>query len=229
MNNLGERKVAGNFDLGKFLVFNYIQRNLLKTTFLEFLQNFSKSKYSQKYSKTSRPSIFPWDFPLRLVRVWRRKRLYLCIWNKMSVFLGNILILYFTSYVFNSLRIVLQKRQVTFLSCFWRHFQGGGSRVLIVGVPATCREKKGEGEKENGKDMVIEVETLVFMWNLHRRQTLRFIWAGIADCKVVLRVAGVRLFGERSLLMMKMKSSGVGFWLVHSVSLGSNLSSPTKP
>ena len=58
MNNLGERKVAGNFDLGKFLVFNYIQRNLLKTTFLEFLQNFSKSKYSQKYSKTSRPSIF---------------------------------------------------------------------------------------------------------------------------------------------------------------------------
>ena len=151
MNNLGERKVAGNFDLGKFLVFNYIQRNLLKTTFLEFLQNFSKSKYSQKYSKTSRPSIFPWDFPLRLVRVWRRKRLYLCIWNKMSVFLGNILILYFTSYVFNSLRIVLQKRQVTFLSCFWRHFQGGGSRVLIVGVPATCREKKGEGEKENGR------------------------------------------------------------------------------
>ena len=64
MNNLGERKVAGNFDLGKFLVFNYIQRNLLKTTFLEFLQNFSSilKNTARLPAQAFSLEIFLWDW-----------------------------------------------------------------------------------------------------------------------------------------------------------------------
>ena len=57
---------------------------------------------------------------------------------------------------------------------------------------------------------------------------LTFIRAGISVCVAVLRVAEVRLFGERSLLVMKMKGSGVGFLFVCSVRLGTNLSSPIQ-
>ena len=49
--------------------------------------------------------------------------MFLCMWNRICLFLGIIFNFYFDLYVFNSGRVVLQKRQVivTFLGCLCRH------------------------------------------------------------------------------------------------------------
>ena len=41
--------------------------------------------------------------------------MFLCMWNRMCNFLGIIFNFYVNLYVFNSERVVLQKRQVTVL------------------------------------------------------------------------------------------------------------------
>lgn len=69
-------------------------------------------------------------------------------------------------------------------------------------------------EVERG--MVIEVGNMVSVRNLGWRQMLRLMRASISVCVlvVVVVVAGLVFFRERSLLVMEVEFSVVGFWLM---------------
>ena len=69
-------------------------------------------------------------------------------------------------------------------------------------------------EVERG--MVIEVGNIVSVRNLGWRQMLRLMRASISVCVlvVVVVVAGLVFFRERSLLVMEVEFSVVGFWLM---------------
>ena len=68
-------------------------------------------------------------------------------------------------------------------------------------------------EVERG--MVIEVGNMVSVRNLGWRQMLRLMRASKSVCMlVVVVVAGLVFFRERSLLVMEVEFSVVGFWLM---------------
>ena len=69
----------------------------------------------------------------------RWNRMFLCLWNRICIFLGIIFNFYFNLHVFNSGRVVLQKRQViaTSLGCRCRHSEGrwdGGWQKYGYGI-----------------------------------------------------------------------------------------------
>ena len=88
----------------------------------------------------------------------------------------------------------------------WKPF-----RVSIVGVPATSWKRLGRA-RWTMADMVIEVESMVFVQNLGGRQMLRLVKEGILVCVMMVVVAaGVVFFGKCFLLEIEVEYSGVGF------------------
>ena len=71
-----------------------------------------------------------------------------------------------------------------------------------------------EGEMEDDRGMVMEVQCVVCIQNLGERPVLILIIVGISICMVVVVVVVVVFFKERSLSVMVMECLGVGFWLV---------------
>ena len=59
--------------------------------------------------------------------------------------------------------------------------------------------EKGDGESEDDRVVVMELENLICMQNLHGRQILRFMRKGILVYVVVVLVVAVVFFGECSL------------------------------
>ena len=73
------------------------------------------------------------------------------------------------------------------------------------------RRKMGEGEMEEDRYMVMEVEDMISLQNLCRRQVLIFIRADIA---VFIVVVGMLVVFSSSFLVMEVECLRVGFWLL---------------
>lgn len=97
--------------------------------------------------------------------------------------------------------------------------------VTSLGCCCRYREKMGEGEMENDRGMVTEVEYVVFIRNLGGRLVLIFIMAGILVCVVGVVLQGVVFCREHSLLVTEVDCLEVDFVLVGGgiFSLGGNL------
>ena len=103
-----------------------------------------------------------------------------------------------------------------FLFCCWKH--SGAPQSPDCWSPCNVRGNTVEGEMEDGRGMVIEVESMVWLRNLGGRQMFRFTMADIFFC-VVVRIMGVVFFGEGSLLMMDLECSGLSFGCLEVISL----------
>lgn len=75
----------------------------------------------------------------------------------------------------------------------------------------------GEGEMDDDRGIVMEVEFVISMQNLGGRLVFIFIKAGILVFMVEVTVMGIMLFGEHSFLVTEVECLGVCFWLVRGV------------
>lgn len=73
------------------------------------------------------------------------------------------------------------------------------------------RQKTGEGQMGDDRNMVIEAEGIAFVKNVGGRQMLRFMRAGTSVC---VMLEGVVFFGKFSLLVIKLECSRMDFSLV---------------
>ena len=113
-------------------------------------------------------------------------------------------------------RVAVKKHQlvVTSLDCCFRY--SGDTHPPYSYSPdcwSSCNmsRKMSKGLMEEDRCMVVELEDVVSLQNLGRRQVLLFIRAGTAVCIVVVRL--VVVFSS-SFLVMEVECLRVGFWLL---------------
>ena len=152
------------------------------------------------------------DIKCTCVGVGKRNRLFLCMWDRIVL----LALLFLVLMCIYSIVVLVQKLFSKSPSNYYFFVGIGGDAPQTPDGWISCniRGKIGEGEIEDDRGMVMEVERVVRIQNLGGRLVLIFIRAGISVCVVEGVVVEVVFFRERSLSVTEVECLGVRFGLV---------------